>query len=429
MATAMLRFLARGWVNELYVLPKFHLAYDGFSWIQPLPGPWMHAHFIALALLACMVAAGFWYRGAMFLFCAGFSYVELIDQTAYLNHYYLISLLSGLMTVLPAQRAWSVDAWLKPALRRDTAPAWTLHLLRFQIGVVYLFAGLAKLNTDWLVHAEPLRIWLAARSELPWIGPFLQPAWVAYAASWSGAIYDLTIVFLLLLPRTRRMAFGAVIVFHVGTWLLFNIGMFPWIMIVAATVFLRPDWPRLPLVRCVARLGDRWAVKAAPQAGREDALGTGAWPGTRLLAAALALYATVQLLLPLRPYLLGGGQPAWSCRGFNLAWQVMVAEKTGYVEFHARDAATGRRAEIHARDYLTPRQAALMAQDPYLVQVLARRISDDLRSRGWAGAQIRVDAYATLNGRPSQRIIDPETDLAAAGDSGWLLPLLSDPPH
>ena len=44
-------------------------------------------------------------------------------------------------------------------------------------------------------------------------------------------------------PRVRLPAYAAAVVFHVATWLLFNIGMFPWIMVVSALVFFTPDWP------------------------------------------------------------------------------------------------------------------------------------------------------------------------------------------
>ena len=426
MAVAMLRFLAKGWVNELYVLPKFHLPYDGFSWVHPLPAIWMHLHFLLLALLAIAVAIGFCYRAATLLFCIGFTYVELIDQTAYLNHYYLVSLLAGLLIFLPAHAAGSVDAWRDPTIRRASLPAWNLQLLRFQLGVVYVFAGIAKLNPDWLLHAQPLRIWLAARSDAPWIGPWLEPVWVAYAASWFGAIYDLTIVLLLLQPRTRRMAFGAVLGFHVGTWLLFNIGMFPWIMITATTLFFQPDWPRLWLERCRTWLSNRGVTwRAHSSAQQETALVPVARPSI-LLVASLALYASVQVLLPLRPYLGSGAHPAWSYHGFNLAWQVMVAEKSGYAEFQAREPATGQQTTLRARDYLTPRQESLMAQDPFLIRALARKMSADLRGQGWAQAQIFVNAFASLNGRPRQRIIDPRADLATAIGSDWLLLLEHD---
>ena len=165
--------------------------------------------------------------------------MELIDQTAYLNHYYLIAdLTAGLMIFLPVT-GFGHSTRGETDLRLETAPAWTLNLLRFQVGVVYVFAGLAKWNADWLLHAEPLRIWLAARTDLPWIGPWLGQVWVAYAASWFGALFDTFIICLLLWRPTRKPAYALVIVFHLATLLLFNIGMFPWIMVAAATVFFR----------------------------------------------------------------------------------------------------------------------------------------------------------------------------------------------
>lgn len=428
MAAAMVRFMARDWVNQLYVLPRFHFPYDGFGWVQPLPAAWLHLHFVVLTVLALMVAAGCCYRVAIVLFALGFTYVELLDQTAYLNHYYLISLLSGLLIFLPAHRAWSLDVWRQPALRLDTVPAWTLHLLRFQVALVYLFAGLAKVNADWLLHAQPLRIWLSARSDLPVLGQWLQPLWVAYAASWFGAIYDLSIVFFLLHPRTRKVAFIAVIGFHVGTWALFNIGMFPWIMLVASTLFFRPDWARIQLERRVEQ-GSRWFRRPAWRArvkamvGPTTTAGQGAMRHPQFVVTCLALYAVVQLLLPLRPYLFGQGHPAWSYRGFNLAWQVMVAEKTGSVEFYAREPGTDQRVKIDTRPYLTPRQERLMAQDPWLIQALARRIRADLQAQGRIQPEIIVDAYATLNGRPSQRLIDPEVDISKSSLPPWIVPL------
>ena len=214
---------------------------------SPVIAEWA-SHFFAAAaeitaVAALGVAAGFYYRICITIFFLGFTYVELIDQTAYLNHYYLISLLSGLMIFLPANRAWSIDVLRRPGLRLDVVPAWTLNILRFQIGVVFVFAGLAKLNADWLLSAQPLRIWLAARSDLPLLGPLLDNAGIAYAASWFVAVYDLSIVPFLLHPRTRGPAYLAVIVFHVATLALFNIGMFPWIMIVATLLFFLQAGP------------------------------------------------------------------------------------------------------------------------------------------------------------------------------------------
>ncbi len=142
----------------------------------------------------------------------------------------------------------------------------------------------------------------------------------------------------------------------------------------------------------------------------------------RLAAVLLITYAAVQILLPLRPYLLNTENPAWSYRGFNWAWQVMVAEKTGYVEFHARDPDTGWSAKVQASRYISPRQETLMAQDPFLIRQLARHIAQDLQAQGHPRVQVFADAFAALNGNPSRRLIDPHANLAGDTSSDWILP-------
>lgn len=404
MTAAMLRFLANGWVGELFLQPGFHFPYPGFEWIRPWPGGWMHVHVVAVAACALGVALGFHYRICAVLFFAGFTYLEFIDQTIYLNHYYLVSLVAGLLVFMPAHRAWSLDAARMPSLRREFIPAWTVNLLRFQFAIVYLFAGLAKLNADWLFEAQPLRIWLAARSDLPLIGPLLDQVWVAHAASWFGAAYDLSVPFLLLFSRTRPLAFVAVIVFHVLTWLLFPIGMFPWIMIIGATLFFPPDWPK----------------KQVPTLN-PTAVALPVW--SKLL---VGIYLTLQILLPSRGWLTGQDS-AWTGSGFNWAWKVMIVEKRGTVAFIARDPDSGKRWRIDPGDFITPRQAGMMAQDPHLIHQFARHVAEDLGKRGHPNIEIRADAFATLNGRPSQRIIDPGVNLAGPLKVGWIIPRTEPP--
>jgi len=412
LAAAMVRFLALGWIDELYLRPQFHFTWDAFAWVRPLPSGLMYALYGWLAALALGIAAGFRSRLCASLFLAGFTYIQLIDKTTYLNHDYLVSLLVGLVALLPVHDAWSVEARTRPVRRAPRAPAWALWLLRFQIAVVFVFAGLATINSDWLVEAQPLRIWLAARSDLPILGPLLATPASAYLFSWGGALYDLSIAGLLLWSRTRRFAYGTVLIFHGLTWVLCPIGMFPWIMMVATTLFFPPDWPR------------RW-IPVAP-------LSPSGWATPRLGAAGVltvAAYAVVQVAVPLRGYC-PGCRPEWTNDGFNFAWRVMIVEKAGAVDFRARDPRSGAEWPVRALDYVTERQARMMAQDPDMIRALARRIAEDWRSRGRGAVEVRADAFVSLNGRPMQRIVDPTVDLAAPDVEGWIVPLAdaSEPP-
>jgi vitamin K-dependent gamma-carboxylase len=407
MAAGAVRFLALGWVDEFYVRPTYHFTWELFPWVRPLPDGLMHLQFVALALLACGIALGLHSRLSAALFCLGFTYVELIDKTTYLNHYYLVSLLSGLLVVLPAHQIWSIDAWRRRVPASPTIPSWTVNLLRFQIAVVFVFAGLAKINGDWLLEAQPLRIWLAARSDVPVVGQFFTQTWVPYVFSWCGAAYDLSIVGLLLWRPTRPIAYVTVIVFHAMTALLFPIGMFPWIMIVATTIFFSPEWPR--------RWLRRWQGDRDVETGDASLV-------PRLTLVASAIYMSIQIAVPLRAYW-PGTDPEWTSRGFNFSWRVMLAEKAGYTEMVVVESATSKRRTVRMRDYVTERQEKMMAQDPFMVRALARHIAAELRAQHVVDIEVRAESFASLNGRPFQRLIDPGVDLAGPDTVDWIVPL------
>ena len=180
---------------------------------------------------------GLKYRAAIICFFLSFTYIELMDKTTYLNHYYFISMLSFLMIFLPANASFSLDNYSKKKTY-VTVPNWCSSSIKLFVALVYIYAGIAKLNSDWLFEAMPLKIWLTSKYDIPIIGEsLLQLNWVHYLMSWGGMIYDLTIPFLLLYPPSILFAFIMVIFFHVFTMVLFPIGMFPHIMIFCSTIF------------------------------------------------------------------------------------------------------------------------------------------------------------------------------------------------
>jgi len=322
MAVALLRFALRGYAHAQLVAPSLHFPYEGLAFVEVLPESLMQLLIAVLVVAAMCVGLGIYTRVSACVFACGFTYVELIDQTHYLNHYYLVALLSFLLVVLPVGRAHAVDNWLKPGDAVDTIPFAYLAALRLQVAVVYLFAGVAKLNADWLIEAQPMRMWLAARSDLLWVGPWLAEPWFAYAASWAGAAFDLTIIPLMLSRRARRFAFGMAVLFHFATGVLFPIGVFPWLMTACLTLFFEPSWPRfMPL---------------APRPGSPvRALGA-----SRALFVLLMLHCAVQVALPLVQY--RHEDSTWSYPGFNFAWRVMAMEKPGDVVFRVEEPRSGR---------------------------------------------------------------------------------------
>ena len=70
----------------------------------------MYVHFWILAAAALGIMLGCFYRLSAAVFCLGFTYIFLMEKAYYLNHFYLICLLSFLLIFIPAGDACSVDA-------------------------------------------------------------------------------------------------------------------------------------------------------------------------------------------------------------------------------------------------------------------------------------------------------------------------------
>lgn len=420
---ATVRFWHAGWIAEHFLGPTRFFTYWGFGWVRPLPGLGMYVVYAAMALAALALALGAATRAAAIVFTLLFSYAHLCDATHYLNHYVLVSLLGALFAVLPVGRWGSVDAWVARRRGRSpaalVAPAWWVWLVRFQIGVVYFFGGVGKLNGDWLLRAEPLRTWLARATDVPLLGPLGAGPSLAFGMSWAGVVFDLSVPFLLLHRRTRLLAYLAACGFHLVTGRLFQLGLFPWLMVALVPIFFSPSWPR-DLAR---RLRGPAALGAAP---RSASAPFAAWSASTPFALALAgAFVLAQVLVPLRG-LVYPGNGLWTEQGFRFAWKVMLVEKNGDVVARVTDRSTGRVSIVRPSELFDPYQTRMMATQPDLLLQFAHAVRDLERARG-RDVEVRLDAFVALNGRRSQRFVDPDVDLAREEEGwapkGWIVPL------
>jgi len=347
MLISVIRFWSKGWIEKLYLDPSFHFHYSGFEFVK-VPGNWTYLLFIICGLSALMVSLGWKYRVAIILFFLSFTYIELLDKTTYLNHYYFVSVMSFLLIFLPAHCTFSVDAINDKELRAEFIPSWNVGIIKLMLAIVYIYAGLAKLNYDWLVNAMPLSIWLPTKFEVPLLGGLMHKSWMHYLFSWGGALYDLSIVFLLMWTRTRKLAFFLVVVFHLMTRILFPIGMFPYIMIVSTMIFFSGEFHEKIVISFSKLFGktkdyflngqllkSQYRLKAAP--------------------VVLSLMMIFQLSFPLRSLALTDNV-YWTEQGYRFSWRVMLMEKTGYANYKIVDGVTQKRFYVQNDDFLTALQ-------------------------------------------------------------------------
>ncbi len=411
MAYGGMRFMLNGWIEKLYLEPTFFFKFYGFEWVQPLGEMGMYAVFALIVLSALGIMLGCFYRLSAIVFFLCFTYVELIDASNYLNHYYLVCCLSFWLIFLPANRAYSVDTLLNPSLKSSQIPAWCIHILMVQLAIVYGCAGIAKLNPDWLFRAMPLSVWLPEHAHWPIIGYFFQFQETAYLFSWIGAFYDLTIVFFLLNRHTRLLAYLAVVVFHLLTAMLFNIGLFPFIMIFSALIFFPAEFHQ-------KILGEFKSLKAPPTYQYSTKV-------KKLLYPAFALLLVLQLVLPFRHHLYDGNI-LWTEEGYKFSWRVMLVEKNGQTTFHIQDPKSNKKTTIINGQYLTHFQEKQMNIQPDFIYQFAQHLKQEYQKKhGIENPIITVDSYVALNGRVSQQFIDPTINLAnleeELGDKKWIL--------
>lgn len=403
MLFSILRFWHNGWIESQYINPGFYFTYPGFEWVKPLGEIGMYAIFFTMAVTSFLVLIGLYYRPAMIIFFIAFTYVELIDVTNYLNHYYFISIVSFLLIFLPANRSFSVDIYINPSKKCTQVPFWTIGIIRLQMGMVYFFAGIAKVNTDWLLEAIPMKIWLPAKSHLPIVGSLMYKEWVAYVFSWFGALYDLSIAFLLIRKTTRPYAFIAVIGFHSCTALFFPaIGMFPYVMVCCSLIFLSGDFHHRLLSfftgpNHFTEPGRNYSYNIVSQ---------------KALSTMLLLYFVLQIIIPLR-FLLYPDPLFWYEEGYRFSWRVMLMEKSGNTFFYVKDPGTGKVYEVNNSDFLTGQQEKMMSTQPDMIIRYAQYLKTVYQQRGIRNPAVYAEGYVALNGERSKPFINTAIDLSA----------------
>ena len=417
------RYFTYDWIRRYYVEPAITFTYYGFSWVKSWPGNGMYIHFVVLGVAAVCVMLGFLYRFATPVFFLGFTYAFLLDQTRYLNHLYLVCLIAFLLCFLPAERAFSVDALLRRRIRATVVPAWTLWLLRAQVGIPYFYGGIAKLNSDWVHGGEPMRTWLRPFTAMTGFGPLFAADWVVYSFVIGGLMLDLLVVPLLLWRRTRMFAFVAAIVFNLINSVIFDIGIFPWLMLGALLIFFPPD-----LIRRFARAFMSPGEELAPSSVVETTPESSAMPFNRqkLVAGLLAAYLVVQLLLPLRHYLYPGNV-SWTEEGHNFSWHMKLRTKEGDAVFTLTHPPTGKTWSIKPQDYLESHQVMKMITKPDLILQFVHHLAEEKRREGYDNVEVRARVMVSLNGRQPQLLIDPNVDLTKEEVSllpaRWIVPL------
>lgn len=101
LAILPIRMVAKEWVDPLFLDPTFRFVYAGFEWVPRPSAPVLYGLLATQCMAGLSLAMGRQTRWAALAYFLAFTWVELIDQATYLNHYYFVSLMTCLVVILP----------------------------------------------------------------------------------------------------------------------------------------------------------------------------------------------------------------------------------------------------------------------------------------------------------------------------------------
>ena len=95
----------------------FHSKYYLFDWVKVMPFAYMQIFMLVAFLSAVGITIGYKYRLSCVIFFFSISYIFLLDTAHYLNHIYLVIIISFVMIFTPCNRIYAVDS------RKQKGPA------------------------------------------------------------------------------------------------------------------------------------------------------------------------------------------------------------------------------------------------------------------------------------------------------------------
>lgn len=245
-----------------YTSLDFYIKYRFFYWVK-CPGVWAMrtALFILIVSLACF-ALGLFYHVSVFLALTLYTYIFLLDKAQFNNHFYLTILILFLFNFVNATQVFALDNLLFPAKNTSNQiPYWNVLIFQLQFAIVYTFGGVNKITADWLLRGQPMTMWFSAFTpKVEWDGRvlrycftesiaakasmFFKAKYTGLIFSWLGMVFDLLIIWLMMIPETLPYALPFFIFFNLFNLWSFNIGVFPYMNLCAILLFLRPEFSR-----------------------------------------------------------------------------------------------------------------------------------------------------------------------------------------
>lgn len=407
-------FYSANIINYTFVLNQIRIPFDFAAWIPLLPGKMMNlvlfVEFIGAVLLFSIKYA----RIGALIYLISFGYLLMVDVSYYNNHFYFILLLC-LFFVFYNPLKIGTTLFI---------PKILLNLFKFQVIVVYFFAGVVKLNTDWLINLEPMGE-IMRSTGFHWNKPML------YFYAYAGTIFDLFIGFALLFPKLLKPAIILNILFHLSNFIMFesgqnqDIGIFPFLMISTNLLFINADKLQNWLAKNIPFL----SIKANAEKKSKTSsaivfdLSTNQKKWTINF---VVFYILIQLFLPFRHFLIRGDVD-WTSEGFYFAWRLKVRSKTSSVVIKLKDGPNSELMIVNPYNFLNTLQYKAVCDNPAAMHSFMQQLKNKASGLGMKQPLFYLTWYSSMNGHSKQLMMDSTLEFGSLkhkifGKDEWILP-------
>jgi len=407
------------------------LQYQGWEWLEK-PTLQMMMRLVDLAWWsAVFMTIGFCYNLFAMWFLLVFGYMFFIDQSTYLNHFYLLMVIQFIMVISPANAMLSVDCILSPKTWfKRSVERWHTRLIVVLLSIVYLFAAIVKLNEDWL-RGEPLRHWVCHKEYNGfWLAQMIfNNWWSPYALSYGGIFVDYSLAFLMYADGWLYVvAWIICLSFHALNKYSMNIGIFPYMCIVCMCLTFSAK-----TVRRIVRTEDDETMEQTTRKIATEYSPQKQWTwGQKIKIACILLFLLFHILFPLRFILrIDANQQSWMNSGHDFSWRMKLKGKMCHGAFFSQFPGEEEQLikPIHPK-FLSHRQYNKLLQRPEAIQNFAQQWADKMQKddKQHRRPEIHTNVTCSVNYRMFQLICPRNLDLANKSLSqyqeDWMYPLM-----
>ncbi len=380
------------YIVQNLTLSKYLLKYDFFTWVKITSPENLELLFLVAMLFSVLYTVGFLYRIASTVMFLCWTYIFLLDVGHYNNHYYLNCILLFFSIFVNGDAFLSVKSYFKGV---RMIPNWNVSFFKLQMFVVYFYGAIAKLNIDWL-KGLPLQYWLGEDFSLLGIIP---PDYSFVFMAWFGLFFDFFVGFMLFHNKLKYYSLLFIVPFHLTNHFIWSIGTFPW-MAIGICVFYFND----ELTALFSKKKNQFTgLKKSPKLVKY------------VSSSLLVFYAVVQVLMPLRQYLIPG-ETSWHGYGNYFAWRMMLADKQGAAKVVLYTEDNQKLGDVRIQDYMNVLQFARMIHIPMHFVRFAHFLDQEIKkypqNQSLGDVKVKVSAFKTLNNRPFAPLIDSTVDLS-----------------